>query len=128
MAPPLFPSSGRPYNPVVTLNGWSLPWRMNNGWKEFHLIAEPVVRQIAPGMDADIVIFDPNRSFTFSTDTSFMNVDYDLWEGKTVAGSARTTLSRGTVVFDDGKIVSQRGHGRFVKRAPFDPALQGDLA
>lgn len=52
MAPPLVPSSGRPYNPVVTLNGWSLPWRMNNGWKEFHLVAEPVVREIAPGMQA----------------------------------------------------------------------------
>lgn len=83
---------------------------------------------IAPGMDADLVIFDPNRSFTFSTETSFMNVDYDLWDGKTVAGSARQTLCRGTVVFDDGKIVTQRGHGRFVKRAPFDPALQGDVA
>jgi FtsP/CotA-like multicopper oxidase with cupredoxin domain len=54
MAPPLSPRSGRPYNPVVTLNGWSLPWRMNNGWKEFHLIAEPVRRQIAPGMTAHL--------------------------------------------------------------------------
>ncbi|MFM9884378.1 MAG: multicopper oxidase family protein [Burkholderiales bacterium] len=52
--PPLVPASGRPYNPVVTLNGWSLPWRMNNGWKEFHLIAEPVVREIAPGMKANL--------------------------------------------------------------------------
>jgi FtsP/CotA-like multicopper oxidase with cupredoxin domain len=52
--PPLVPSSGRPYKPVITLNGWSLPWRMNNGWKEFHLIAEPVRRQIAPGMTAHL--------------------------------------------------------------------------
>ena len=48
--PPLAPSNGRPYNPVVTLNGWTLPWRMNNGVKEFHLVAEPVVREFAPGM------------------------------------------------------------------------------
>ena len=54
MAPPLFPSTGRPYNPVVTLNGWSLPWRMSNGWKEFHLVAEPVRRQLAPGMTANL--------------------------------------------------------------------------
>jgi manganese oxidase len=54
MAPPLQPSSGQPYHPVVTLNGWSLPWRMSNGWKEFHLVAEPVVRQIAPGMNAHL--------------------------------------------------------------------------
>jgi len=50
--PPVAPSGGRPYNPVVTLNGWTLPWRMNDGWKEFHLVAEPVVRELAPGMKA----------------------------------------------------------------------------
>lgn len=52
--PPLSPPNGRPYHGVVTLNGWSLPWRMNNGVKEFHLIAEPVVREIAPGMKANL--------------------------------------------------------------------------
>ena len=51
---PLAPASGRPYNPVVTLNGWTLPWRMNGGWKEFHLVAEPVVRELAPGMKANL--------------------------------------------------------------------------
>lgn len=52
--PPLIPKNGRPYHPVVTLNGWSLPWRMNNGVKEFHLVAEPVVRELAPGMKAHL--------------------------------------------------------------------------
>jgi len=33
MAPPLDPPNGRPYQPVATLNGWTLPWRMKNGWK-----------------------------------------------------------------------------------------------
>lgn len=51
---PLQPSTGRPYNPVVTLNGWSLPWRMNSGVKEFHLVAEPVVREMALGMKAHL--------------------------------------------------------------------------
>lgn len=51
-APPLQPSTGRPFQPVVTLNGWSLPWRMNSGVKEFHLVAEPVERELAPGMTA----------------------------------------------------------------------------
>lgn len=50
----LYPDTGRPYNPVVTLNGWSLPWRMKNGVKEFHLVAEPVRREIAPGMVANL--------------------------------------------------------------------------
>ncbi len=53
-APPALPGSGRPFNPVVTLNGWSAPWRMKDGWKEFHLVAEPVVREIAPGMKANL--------------------------------------------------------------------------
>ena len=52
--PPLVPTTGRPYNPVATLNGWTLPWRMNNGVKEFHLVAEPVVREMAPGMKANL--------------------------------------------------------------------------
>lgn len=51
---PPSPPNGRPYNPVVTLNGWSLPWRVNNGVKEFHLVAEPVVRELAPGMKANL--------------------------------------------------------------------------
>ena len=52
--PPLVPKTGRPYNPVVTLNGWTLPWRMNNGVKEFHLVAEPVVREMCEGFKAHL--------------------------------------------------------------------------
>src|SRR5271169_5510849 len=54
MQPPLSPPNGRPYRPVATLNGWTLPWRMHNGVKEFHLVAEAVTREIAPGMKAHL--------------------------------------------------------------------------
>ncbi len=54
MQPPLFPTSGPDYQPVVTLNGWTLPWRLNGDWKEFHLVAEPVEREFAPGMTAHL--------------------------------------------------------------------------
>ena len=54
MQPPIHPTSGPEYQPVVTLNGWTLPWRMNGDWKEFHLVAEPVVREFAPGMKANL--------------------------------------------------------------------------
>jgi FtsP/CotA-like multicopper oxidase with cupredoxin domain len=50
--PPLSPADGQDYQPIVTLNGWTLPWRMNGDWKEFHLVAEPVERELAPGMRA----------------------------------------------------------------------------
>jgi hypothetical protein len=54
MQPPIVPQTGPRYQPVVTLNGWTLPWRMNGDWKEFHLVAEPVVRELAPGMKAHL--------------------------------------------------------------------------
>ena len=52
MQPPVAPQNGQAYQPVVTLNGWTLPWRMNGEWKEFHLVAETVTREMAPGMTA----------------------------------------------------------------------------
>lgn len=52
--PPVNPISGPDYNPVVTLNGWTLPHRLNNGVKEFHLVAEPVEREMAEGMTAHL--------------------------------------------------------------------------
>ena len=51
MQPPIFPTSGPDYQPVVTLNGWTLPHRMNNGVKEFHLVAEPVERELGARHD-----------------------------------------------------------------------------
>jgi manganese oxidase len=54
MQPPVFPASGPDYQPVATLNGWTLPWRMNGDFKEFHLVAEPVVREFASGMKANL--------------------------------------------------------------------------
>ena len=47
-------SIGPDYNPVVTINGWTLPFRMNNNIKEFHLVAEPVNRELADGMVANL--------------------------------------------------------------------------
>jgi FtsP/CotA-like multicopper oxidase with cupredoxin domain len=54
MQPPVHPASGPEYQPVATLNGWTLPWRRNGEWKEFHLVAEPVEREMAPGMKAQL--------------------------------------------------------------------------
>ncbi len=54
LQPPVFPTSGPDYQPVATLNGWTLPYRMNNGVKEFHLVAEQVSREISPGMVAHL--------------------------------------------------------------------------
>src|SRR5262245_24427799 len=72
---------------------------------------------IAPGSDADIVVFDPNRTITLSAKTLHMNVDYNPYEGRQVTGATDTVLSRGRVIIEDGKFVGRPGAGSFVKRA-----------
>jgi dihydropyrimidinase len=78
---------------------------------------------IAPGFDADIVVFDPDVRHTISAATHQMDVDYDPFEGWEVTGRPRFVLSRGTTVAQEGKAISEPGHGRFVKRSIFEPAL-----
>ena len=72
---------------------------------------------IAPGYDADLVIFDPQKAVTLSTATLHEEVDWTPYEGVPVTGWPVLTMSRGTVIVADGKFVGQAGHGRFVKRA-----------
>ncbi|GAA4603212.1 dihydropyrimidinase [Actinoallomurus liliacearum] len=71
---------------------------------------------IAPGADADIVIYDPDATQVMSAETHHMNVDYSAYEGRTVTGRVQTVLSRGEVVIDDRTYTGRAGHGRFVAR------------
>src|SRR3954454_13771020 len=73
---------------------------------------------IAPGSDADIVVFDPNRTISLSATTLHMNVDYNPYEGRQVTGATDTVLSRGRLVIDDGRFVGRAGGGTFLKRNP----------
>jgi len=72
---------------------------------------------IAPGADADVVIYDPHATQTLSAETHHMNVDYSAYEGKTVTGQVETVLSRGELVLDQRKYVGRAGHGVFVPRS-----------
>jgi dihydropyrimidinase len=72
---------------------------------------------IAPGADADIVIWDPNRQTRIGVnDKHHMNMDHSAWEGWTIDGKVDTVLSRGTVVIENDTFTGRKGHGRFVKR------------
>ncbi len=72
---------------------------------------------ILPGKDADVVVLDPCAPRDYGRANSFMNVDYDLYEGETASTSVRHTFCRGTLVYDRGEILTAPGHGRFVKRS-----------
>jgi dihydropyrimidinase len=72
---------------------------------------------VAPGSDADIVVFDPDRTITLSASNLHMNVDYNPYEGRQVTGATDTVLSRGRLVIDGGKFVGRPGSGSFLKRA-----------
>jgi dihydropyrimidinase len=77
---------------------------------------------IAVGSDADIVVYDALATRTISAKTHHMDVDYSCYEGREVRGRSDIVLSRGSVIVRDGTFTGQKGHGRFLKRAPADYA------
>jgi dihydropyrimidinase len=71
---------------------------------------------IAPGADADIVVYDPNGHTKISADTHHMNMDHSAWEGYEIDGHVDTVLSRGKVIIDADQYLGSKGDGRFLKR------------
>ncbi|MFF2409682.1 dihydropyrimidinase [Streptomyces sp. NPDC058092] len=71
---------------------------------------------IAPGADADIVVYDPHAEQIMSAETHHMNVDYSAYEGKHVTGRVETVLSRGVPVIDKRAYVGHAGHGGYLPR------------
>ncbi|MDI5973936.1 dihydropyrimidinase [Streptomyces sp. SL13] len=71
---------------------------------------------IAPGADADIVLYDPHAEQVMSAETHHMNVDYSAYEGRRTTGRVHTVLSRGELVIDGRRYVGHAGHGRYQPR------------
>jgi len=71
---------------------------------------------IAPGSDADIVVYDPALRHVLSVETHHMAVDYSAYEGREVQGGVSTVLSRGEILVSDGQWHGQAGRGRFLPR------------
>jgi dihydropyrimidinase len=72
---------------------------------------------IAPGADADIVVYDPSGHTSIGVDkTHHMNMDYSAWEGFEIDGRVDVVLSRGTVIVDETGYVGSPGHGQYLKR------------
>ena len=77
----------------------------------------PQKGSIAVGADADLVLWDANRSVTISQSLLHHGSDYTPWEGYEVKGWPVKTILRGNIVFEDGKVLGKPGSGRFLKRA-----------
>ncbi len=72
---------------------------------------------IAPGADADIVIWDPTTQTKIGiNDKHHMNIDHSSWEGYIIDGKVDTVFSRGTVVIQNNAYIGRKGHGQFVRR------------
>jgi dihydropyrimidinase len=71
---------------------------------------------LAPGADADVVVWDPRVERTMSAATHHMNVDYSCYEGLTVHGRADVVLQRGQVLVEGGQFLGRPGTGRFLAR------------
>ena len=71
---------------------------------------------VAPGSDADLVVFDPAGTTVLGAATHHMNIDHSAWEGFRVDGKVETVVSRGAVVVREDRYLGRAGHGRFVRR------------
>lgn len=72
---------------------------------------------IAPGSDADLVVFDAEKETTLSASTHHMRVDYNPYEGRRVKGVSDVVISRGEVIIEGGRLVGKPGRGSYLKRS-----------
>jgi len=80
------------------------------------LFGLPQKGAIAEGLDADVVVYDPNAQSVISASTHHMNLDHSAYEGMHITGGVRTVLSRGDVIVDKGEFLGQPGRGRYLRR------------
>ena len=79
---------------------------------------------ITVGADADLVVWDPAASRTISSKTHHSNVDFNIFEGKTVQGIPSHTISKAKVVFKHGQLNVERGAGEYINRPAYPPVYE----
>ena len=97
----------------ISLNQWvdaccTTPARLAGLWQK---------GQINPGCDADLVVFDPQKVVEISEASLHENVDWTLYEGKTIHGWPAVTINRGEIIVEDGNFKAKAGRGRFAERS-----------
>lgn len=89
----------------------------SNAAKIFNMF--PKKGAIMPGADADLVVWDPDKTRTISAETHHQNIDFNIYEGMETVGNPAITLSRGRVVWEEDTCRTERGTGRYIDRPPF---------
>lgn len=72
---------------------------------------------ITVGLDADLVIFDPEQEWTVDATKLYMKSDYSPYDNLKINGIPKTTILRGNIIYDQGQIIGKKGQGKFIKRA-----------
>ena len=80
---------------------------------------------IAAGSDADLVIWDPDEAWTITLEDLHHDSDYSIWEGWRCIGRPRTTMVRGKLVVDEGRLIGDASHGQWLARSLSDEVLAG---
>jgi dihydropyrimidinase len=73
--------------------------------------------RIAPGMDADLVVFDPEETYTVSAAENASKADYSVYEGRELTGRVKQTFRRGERIAADGEVLAAPGSGEYVDRS-----------
>jgi dihydropyrimidinase len=80
------------------------------------LFGLPTKGAIAVGLDADVVVYDPQATSVLSAETHHMNLDYSAYEGVHIQGGVRTVLSRGEIIVNKGQFFGRTGRGKYLRR------------
>jgi len=82
------------------------------------LMGMPQKGMIAPGSDADLVIFDPDKEVTLSHENLHQRTDYTPYEGMSVVGYPVKVIANGELLVDNGEFVGEKKRGKFIRREP----------
>jgi dihydroorotase-like cyclic amidohydrolase len=105
-----------PFGGAVTADDWATGTEAATNQARIY-DAYPRKGTLAPGADADIVLWDPELSITATVENRHGNVDYTPYEGREFHGGPAAVYVRGNLVYREGEVVGERGSGRFVERS-----------
>lgn len=105
------------HDEAVNKRGFSYPFLVRTMYRNpARTFGLPGKGTLKPGTDADIVLFDPTKTYTISAIDNASVADYSIYEGREVTGRVKRTYLRGEVIADEGEVVGEPGYGEYIHR------------